>query len=117
MSFELEAFARLRPYLYHLTSQTNIERIRRTWVLESAARIFEAAGRPDLKRSRRRAHVTLGDGEDSIIVRDQAPLHRGNMSLDENWEFEDFDEHLNERVFFWPGDSCGPISYGLRHYE
>jgi hypothetical protein len=52
-----------------------------------------------------------------IELRDQAPLHAGNMALDDGWTFDDFVAHLNERGFFWPGGDAGPISYGARHYE
>jgi hypothetical protein len=38
------------------------------------------------------------------------------MRLDPDWSFERFVAHLNGRVFFWPGDGQGPISYGMRHF-
>ena len=51
-----------------------------------------------------------------VVLRDQAPLHEGNMDLQEGWTLEDFVEQLNQRVFFWPGTEDGPIDYGLRHF-
>ncbi|GLC28299.1 DUF7002 family protein [Roseisolibacter agri] len=116
MPFDLTTFGRLRPYLYHLTAAENLPRIRRTRVLESAAALARRAGRAELLRERRRDHVpVLVDGE-PVVLRDQAPLHRGNMALDDGWTFAEFVEHLNARVFFWPGTAQGPIAYGQRHF-
>jgi hypothetical protein len=53
----------------------------------------------------------------SVSVRDQAPLHPGNMRLEPGWTLSTFVRYLNDRVFFWPGTDRGPISYGARHYE
>lgn len=55
------------------------------------------------------------DGE-VIRIRDQTPLHKGNLSLPPSWSYEDLVELLNDRVFFWPGDADGPIDYGERHF-
>ena len=52
-----------------------------------------------------------------ILVRDQAPLHSGNLELPNGFSFADFIESINRNVFFWPGTEAGPISYGLRHFE
>lgn len=113
----VDALARLRPYLYHLTAARNIPRIQRTGRLNSAAELFEAARRPDLIRVRRRQHeVVLVDGE-QVVIRDQTPLHRGNVGLQPDWEFEDLIEMLNQQVFFWPGGPASPIAYGVRHFE
>jgi hypothetical protein len=56
------------------------------------------------------------DGE-RVLLRDQAPLHARNMRLTDGWSFEQFLRHLNDRVFFWPGGTGGPISYGVRHFD
>jgi len=51
-----------------------------------------------------------------VSLRDQRPLHRGNLVLGEGWTFEDVVEALNRRVFFWPGTAAGPSDYGERNY-
>lgn len=117
MPISQASLVKLRPYLFHLTATGNVERILRHRRIESAIALLGAAGRRDLARQRRRAHVHVEVDGVRIQLRDQAPLHPGNMALDGGWTFEDFVEHLNERVFFWPGTSSGPISYGVRHYE
>jgi hypothetical protein len=117
MAFTLDAVARLRPFLYHLTDWQNVPRIRRMRMLESATALATAAGRADVIAARRRGHVQLALEEEAVLLRDQAPLHVGNMRLDDGWTFEGFVRHLNDRVFFWPGTAAGPIDYGVRHYE
>ena len=115
MSFELRTFRQQRPFLFHLTACRNVPRIRQTRRLESAASLFDAARRSDLKRKRRRKCCLLKVGVEEIHVRDQSPLHRRNMALD-NLSFEEFVEKINENVFFWPGTKDGPIAYGRRHF-
>jgi uncharacterized protein DUF7002 len=116
MPLDLAAFGRLRPYLYHLTARENLARIRSTRRLESAATLMQRAGRIDLLDMRRREHVAVTVEDETVMLRDQAPLHAGNMQLDPGWSFAQFVRHLNKRVFFWPGVAGGPISYGLRHF-
>jgi hypothetical protein len=117
MSISHTSLVKLRPYLFHLTAASNVERILRNRRIESALALLVAADRRELVRQRRRGHVQVEVDRETVQLRDQAPLHRGNMALEEGWAFEDFVEHLNERVFFWPGTASGPISYGMRHYE
>ena len=69
-----------------------------------------------MRTPRRRPEPVVIDGT-QIMLRDQRPLHRGNMQLSRGHTFEEFVESLNDRVFFWPGAQRGPISYGIRHFE
>jgi hypothetical protein len=111
----VQRYVNARPYLYHLTNRSNLSHICETAILEPAAILMVRAGRADLLRMRRRGHVqleTLG-----ILLRDQAALHLGNLRLVDGYTFEDFIESLNRRIFFWPGTSAGPISYGKRHFK
>ena len=111
------ALSKLRPYLFHLTAAENVERIQRARSLSSATELFAAAGRTDLSRSRRRHHEVITIGGEAIVIRDQAPLHRGNVALPDEWSFEDLVAMLNRQVFFWPGSLSSPIAYGVRHFE
>lgn len=110
-------FALTRPYLYHLTARSNLKRIRETKTLFPAAALMERAGRADLIRLRRRSHERLNIDGQAILLRDQAPLRRGNLMLPSGYQFEDFIENLNGRVFFWPGTAARPIESGIRHFE
>jgi hypothetical protein len=112
-----QRYAGLRPYLYHLTDRSNLARIRETNTILPVARLMELAGRADLLRIRRRGHEWLNIGQESILTRDQAPLHEGNVELINGFSFEDLVESINRRSFFWPGTAAGPISYGVRHFR
>jgi hypothetical protein len=116
MAFSLDRFAALRPFLFHLTAFDNLERVRRTGALESAAALIARSDRPGLLRERRPSGERVTVDGAAVHVRDQAPLHAGNVALPPDWEFEDLVEMLNQQVFFWPGGERGPIDYGLRHF-
>jgi hypothetical protein len=113
----VQAYLKARPYLYHLTDSSNISRMARTGCIAPAIVLFERAARPDFLRRKRDTHERIRIGRDVIVIRDQAPLHKGNLSLPAGYTFEEFVESLNSRVFFWPGTAPSPISYGIRHFE
>jgi hypothetical protein len=115
--FHIDRFVQLRPFLYHLTNATNVTRVLRVGRLESAARIFRTGKRPHMAIVRRPKSVLVSLGGDTVVVRDQAPLHPGHTALQPGWRFEDLVAYLNNRVFFWPGTEAGPIPSGLRYYE
>ncbi len=113
----LESLIHLRPYLYHLTAASNIPHIRKIREIHSAARLFELAHRQDLASVRRKNHKTITVEGEQVTIRDQAPLHPGNVTLGSNWSFGDLVAELNRFVFFWPGNAISPIGYGLRHFQ
>lgn len=117
MSFTIPQFAKARPYLFHLTHRNNVENIRRSRVLQSAASLMRQAGDGSYLGRKRAKAVTVQISGVAISIRDQRPLHAGNIRLQSDWSFEDVVRSLNERVFFWPGKDAGPISYGERHFE
>jgi hypothetical protein len=114
---DIDAFAKSRPYVFHLTDRNNVELIAKRGGMSAAALLMERAGRRDLVRKRRRQHERLTIGGNVILVRDQAPLHEGNMALSGGYGYADLIESINKRIFFWPGTARGPISYGVRHFE
>jgi hypothetical protein len=117
MPFGLEQFCNIRPWLFHLTSRENVARIKRTRVLQcSTALAALATNVPDIRHKRPRHTRILIDG-DSVLLRDQSPLHSGNIRFLGGWDFDDIVADLNGRVFWWPGSIDGPIAYGIRHYE
>ena len=107
---------RYRPWLYHLTDVRNLVGIRQEWTLKSAAAVFAEAGEPDQVRVRRPTHRVVVAKEGEVYVRDQAPLHEGNIALAEGFSYSDLIELINSFVFFWPGDHQGPSAYGRRHF-
>lgn len=105
---DIENFVRLRPFVYHLTDRGNLEGI---LAMESILSTVEIAGLTDvpdpktLLRTRRPEHVELiGKDGKKFKIRDQRPISIKVLKkcLENNWEPEDFIEHLNNRVFFWP---------------
>jgi hypothetical protein len=118
MPLTLPHFAALRPVLYHLTARSNADRILREREIVCASTLMSRADDRTALRSRRPDAIPLlRAGETTAVLRDQKPLHRGNIALQGGWTFEDFVESLNARVFFWPGDEKGPIKHGLRHFS
>ncbi len=113
---DLDRFWRLRPVLYHLTAAANLPRIHRTGCLEPAADLMRQAGRADLLRIRRPEMTPIAINGDTVLLRDQAPLHERNCSLHPGFTFEDLIELLNSFVYFWPGTSDGPIPAGRNHF-
>jgi len=117
MPFDVETFVARWSHAYHLTSRSNLPSIILSAGLENASTILTKAGRIQLLRQKRPAHVRVQVGCTEIVLRDQAPLHAGNVAFQDGWVFGDLVEALNGLVFFWPGDAVGPIAYGHRHFE
>lgn len=115
--FALAEFIALRPCLYHVTARSNVEEIGRRRVIDSVAAIAEAAGVEHLiRKPRRQSHTVTLDGR-SVVVRDQKPLHEGNIAFEGGWTMADLLEALAERVFFWPGRRDDPIRHGRNHVK
>jgi hypothetical protein len=116
MGFSLDEYAELRPYLYHTSPATNAMRILQSGRIEATADLLKQGGRSDLIRMRRDQDVVLQIDQQSIIIRDQAPLNRANIAFEAGWGLDDLVEYVNRRVFFWPGSLSGPIEYGSNHF-
>ena len=110
----VERFLRLRTFAFHVTQRANLPRLSRTRRLLPAADLIRRSGELHLLRTRRTEprHITV-DGE-VVVLQDQRPLIFANAALGPGWTEGDFVEFLNMHVFFWPGDSVGPIQYGER---
>jgi hypothetical protein len=119
VSFTVEEFGELRPFLYHVTARENLRRLQRTHRLETAEHLLRGGGRADLLRQRRPTSVSLLLDGETAVLKDQRPLIEANVSVVPPWTFGDFVEFLNQHVYFWPGDAIGPIVSGVRllaHY-
>jgi len=103
MPFTLDRFSKLRPCLFHLTATVNVSRIVRDGLLCPASATLKDGGRTELLRERRAEGVEICVGTETVHLRDQRPLHGGNMALQGGWSLEDVIQELNHRVFFWPG--------------
>jgi hypothetical protein len=114
---ELDSLLALRPFLFHLTSRRNVGRIRRSRKLVSATSLLREFGRDAGTTVRRRGPLLLGTGDSAVELRDQDPLHMGNISFSPEFSFSDLLRLLNARIFFWPGRARGPIESGMRHFQ
>lgn len=117
MPLRFEQFTKLRPYLYHLAHPDNLVSMCETTLLEPAAALLRMAGRSDLLRYRRRDHERIRIGQRDVVLRDQAPLHKGHAVFPAGFEYDDLVESLNSRSFFWPGTAETPIRNGVAHFE
>ena len=116
MPFLIESLIATYPYVDHLTAQRNLARIRATGQLESAATLMQRANRLDLLSVKRTGLTEIDVDGNTVILRDQSPLHAGHIRFEGGWDFAQFIESLNRQVFFWPGKASGPIAYGERHF-
>ena len=103
----IERFISLRPYLYHLTSKENAEKIVDGRVLYSTNELLrrsDATNHDQLNRKRRAESVPIKIGEETFWLRDQLPISEVNLvkCLTDGWGVGDFLYHLNDRVFMWP---------------
>lgn len=117
MPLELQRFAHARPYLYHLTARFNLRSIATSLELRCTNVLLEAAGFPHQRSIKRREHVELTNCGGPILIRDQKPLAEGAIAFEDGWDLARFVEHVNDHVFFWPGQSSGPVKPGLNHFN
>jgi hypothetical protein len=117
MAFTEEQYARVRPYLYHLTSRDNFESLRRTNLLQSAASLLNQASRSSMVNHLRKGSLVLRIDGQTVLMRDQQPLHEGNIKFVDGWRFDQLIEYLNRHAFFWSGTASKVIDYGERHFE
>ena len=85
--------------------------------MDSTEVLLTATGNRERLRTRRSITIPVFVGSQQVLLRDQVPLHPGNVEFQGGWEFEDLVAALNRRVFFWSGWKHKPISYGVRHFE
>jgi len=117
MPFALHRLLQCRPYLFHLTAASNIASISRTLLLRSANELLAEAGLKHQSSERRLAHLSAPQVDGSVHIRDQAPLIEGAISFEDGWDMPRLVQHINDHVFFWPGNLAGPIEPGRNHFE
>jgi hypothetical protein len=108
----LDAYARLRPMLYHGTAQENFSSIQHHRTLFSAALLA-----PERRYIKRGGAEPVMFGDRIVLLRDQLALRKHQMELEGGWSCGDLLAALNSRVFFWPGNQDGPNRYGCNFVE
>lgn len=116
MSIVLADLIGISPFLYHVTYEDSLDRIRRLRRLESAASLMEAGGQDEWLRKRRDSMLRFLIGDDQIVLTDQLPINEKNISLQEEWILDDLIEALNRRVFFWRGSEKGLLRSNQGHF-
>lgn len=113
--------ARQAPRLFHVTTPGAEHSIRQRGLLCTASLLtssaLPAAQRAALLRRRRAAEAALPlqDGG-AARLNDQLPLGLKSLQacLDDGWQVEDWIEHLNRHVFFWPSEERLAALLGAR---
>lgn len=116
MSFEIEEFIAKRPYLYHLTSSTNLRPLQSIGHLRSTTMLRQLSrpvGNPHARRDHSESISVAGF---EVVLCDQKALGFGHVDLWDGLTEDGLLQLLNRRVFFWPGTAAGPIDYGSRHF-
>lgn len=119
MPFQLDEFIKLRPFAYHVTHRDNVDRLRASRRIRTAASVIHEAGAVHLIALRRDRDVVLHVSEGPVVLKDQHPLIAANIELHSEWSVADFVAYLNSFVYFWPGSDRGLIGAGhrlLSHY-
>ena len=120
MSFRLDEFIRLRPFAYHVTHRDNVELLRSSRQIRTAASVIREAGALHLNSLRREHDVAVRMREGTVVLKDQRPLIAANIQLHAEWSLADFVAYLNSFVYFWPGSDRELSGAGRRllsHYE
>jgi len=107
MGIVLADLCGISPYLYHVTYEDSLARIRRLRRLESADTLMTAGGQLDWLRRRRDSPLRFMVDEDKIELTDQIPINEKNIAFQSGWTLPDLIEALNRRVFFWRSHEAG----------
>lgn len=113
---DLDSFLRLRSFAYHTTSATNLDHLRATRVVRTAAQLLEAAGEAARVRERRTRALCVRIGTMLVHIRDQEPLVEKAIAFEKGWTIQRYVCLLNSFAFFWVGDHAGPSPRGYKHF-
>lgn len=116
MGIELAKLTALSPYLYHVTYQSSVSRIRRLRRLESADALLKAGGQLEWLRKRRGSMIRFVVDGESIVLTDQLPINEKKIAFQEGWTLPDLIEAINRRVFFWRGSDAGLLRSNQGHF-
>src|SRR5258708_27195330 len=93
MGFSIAQYAALRPILWHLTHNQNLELIRKIGLLMPATRLTSVS----LDGPRRGRQITPG----IPVLRDQELLNEQCIEFESGYTMANLLSDLNKRVFFW----------------
>jgi len=99
----LEQLTQTSPWLFHVTYESNLARIKRLRRLDSAATLMCAGGETHWLRTRRERMVRFTVDGDPVVLTDQKAINEKNIKFIRGWVLGDLIEAINRRVFFWRG--------------
>ena len=113
----IEKFIEERPFLYHLTCESNSKLIIAQKKIYSTNELVKMSGNKSylpIRKKRRVDHAEIIIDGVSYWLRDQQPISEKALGkcLTDGWEVGDFLYHLNDRVFMWP-----TLDRLYRHYN
>jgi hypothetical protein len=114
---DLNKLTRISPFLYHVTHQSSLNRIRRLRRLQSAAALMEAGATNTWLRTRRDSPLEFSIDGDPIVLTDQIPINERNIAFQDGWTLPDLIEAINQRVFFWRGGTAGLLKSNQGHFR
>lgn len=112
--FRVGKFIERRPFLYHVTSPLNLDRIRDSRRLESAEQLYRAGGLV-LPPEARAKTVDFRIDNVPVRIRDQKGIVEANIEWYGGWSMRELLSDLNRRVFFWAGVES--VAKHLHTYE
>ncbi len=115
MPIDKNDLIRLRPCAYHVCSHRNLPSIRAAGRLLTASHLLRSCSlQPGEKRI---GSVSLRGAHGEVVLRDHRPFALGAVDFEAGWGAKDYiAEHLDGRVFFWPGFEDRPIARGRKHF-
>ncbi len=104
---DIKKFIEKKPFLYHLTSSINVDRILDHGVLFSANQLLAMSDHKAhilIQKQKRKGHLEIQIDGKKYSLRDQRPISELALGkcLTDGWEVADYLYHLNDRVFMWP---------------
>jgi hypothetical protein len=109
-------FSRRWPYCYHVTFDVNLGLIKASRYLYSADALLSFAGVAKSYRRRMSEKLIRVKGR-MVMLRNQRALDPRALDLSPNCNLSDYVAFLNQRTYFWPGTSSGPVAEGIRMLE
>jgi hypothetical protein len=109
---DVNQFARQWPYCFHVTFAVNLGLIKTFGCLYSAKTLLSIAGEIRSCHRRMTEQVIYVRGQ-PVVLRNQRALNPQALDLPCDCSLDDYIAFLNERAYFWPGTSTGPVADGI----
>jgi hypothetical protein len=119
----VEKFVQMYPRLYHMAEKGTWPSIKQRGLLSTCAVLdvlgIKGAARAQYETQHRRQKMTVGDGEDAIVLRDQMPMppDRISRALVDGTTPQQWYKFLNGKVFMWAEEKRLLTLLNAKHYR